>query len=150
MALEIERKFLVKSDHWRAQVGTGRLIRQGYLSANGIVTVRVRTFDDARGVLTLKGAANGLSRAEYEYDIPIEDARELLAMAGSHVLEKRRYELLAGPVTWEIDVFKGRHSGLVMAEVELQREDQSVQLPEWVGEEVSSDAAYTNAALARA
>ena len=149
MAQEIERKFLVKSDAWRAQADEGRLIRQGYLSSNSKATVRVRSFDDREAVITLKGKISGIVRPEYEYPIPIEDARELLDMAQPQVLEKRRFHVPQGELTWEIDVFEGRHQGLVIAEIELDSDTQQVELPEWLGEEVSHDERYYNATLAR-
>jgi adenylate cyclase len=150
MGREIERKFLVVSDGWRAGAIGSALLRQGYLSSNAKATVRVRTRDDAQAVLTLKGAAQGISRAEYEYEIPIADARELLGMAEPHVIEKRRYRVPHAGLTWEVDVFAGRHAGLVIAEVELTDERQAVALPEWVGAEVSHDDRYNNASLSRA
>lgn len=150
MAREIERKFLVVSDAWQAVATSSLLLRQGYLSSNAKATVRVRSKDNTRAVLTLKGPTSGLTRAEYEYDIPIADARELLAMAEPHVVEKRRYLVPDGDVIWEVDVFLGRHEGLVLAEVELDDENQSVQLPDWVGAEVTEDDRYNNASLSRA
>jgi adenylate cyclase len=149
MGVEIERKFLVVSDDWRAAAIGSTLLRQGYLSSNAKATVRVRSRDDAEAVLTLKGQVEGLTRAEYEYDIPIEDARELLAMAEPHVIDKRRYLVPFGGLMWEVDVFAGRHKGLVLAEVELDSESQGVALPDWVGEEVSRDDRYNNASLSR-
>lgn len=149
MAQEIERKFLVTGDGWTALATGSALLRQGYLSSNAKATVRVRSKDDRKAVLTLKGAAQGISRAEYEYDIPIEDARELLAMAAPHVVEKRRHVVPFGGLIWEVDVFEGRHAGLVLAEVELESEDQAVTLPDWVGAEVSTDERYFNASLSR-
>jgi adenylate cyclase len=149
MGLEIERKFLVISDGWRALAKESAALKQGYLSSNAKATVRVRTKDDRQAVLTLKGAADGLTRAEYEYSIPIEDARELLVMAEPHVIEKRRYLVPFGGLVWEVDEFSGYHAGLVLAEVELERDDQVVVLPDWVGEDVSSLDQYNNASLAR-
>lgn len=150
MAQEIERKFLVVSDMW-VRVATGsKLLRQGYLSSNAKATVRVRTRDDQEAVVTIKGATRGLSRAEYEYDIPIADGREMLSMAEPHVLEKRRHIVPFGGLIWEVDVFEGRHAGLVIAEVELESETQHVQLPDWVGREVTEDDRYYNASLSRA
>jgi adenylate cyclase len=149
MGLEIERKFLVTSDGWRALAKESAALKQGYLSSNAKATVRVRTKDDRQAVLTLKGAADGLTRAEYEYSIPIEDARELLVMAEPHVIEKRRYLVPFGGLVWEVDEFSGYHAGLVLAEVELERDDQLVVLPDWVGEDVSSLDQYNNASLAR-
>lgn len=149
MAQEIERKFLVVSDSWKAEVTGSKLLRQGYLSSNAKATVRVRTRDDNEAVVTIKGSVSGMSRAEYEYDVPVADAREMLAMAAPHVLEKRRYIVPFGGLTWEVDVFEGRHAGLVIAEVELASEDQHVELPEWVGAEVTHDDRYYNASLSR-
>jgi adenylate cyclase len=149
MAQEIERKFLVTKDSWRALVEKEHIIRQGYLSSNAKATVRIRTWDDKRAAITLKGPTKGASRAEYEYDVPMEDARELLDMSRPHVVEKRRYEVPFGGLTWEIDVFEGRHDGLVIAEVELEREDHELDLPDWVGTEVTEDDRYYNASLSR-
>lgn len=149
MAQEIERKFLVTGDGWKALVESSSLLRQGYLSSNAKATVRVRSWDDARAALTLKGRTIGMSRAEYEYEIPMEDAREMLEMARPHVLEKRRHIVPFGGLTWEVDVFEGRHAGLVLAEVELDSEDQPVDLPDWVGTEVTNDDRYFNASLSR-
>lgn len=150
MGREIERKFLVVSDGWRMAATGSALLRQGYLSSNSKATVRVRTKDDARAVLTLKGATEGISRAEYEYEIPIGDARELLDMARPNLVEKQRYLVPHGGLTWEVDVFGGRHLGLVIAEVELTDERQLVALPDWAGAEVSHDDRYNNASLSRA
>lgn len=150
MGLEIERKFLVLSDEWRLVATGSALLRQGYLSSNAKATVRVRTKDDARAVLTLKGATKGITRAEYEYDIPIDDAREMLVMAEPHVIEKRRYHVPHAGLIWEVDVFAGRHEGLVIAEVELADANQAVPLPDWAGAEVSHDDRYNNASLSRA
>ncbi|MDF2799871.1 MAG: hypothetical protein K0R85_2615 [Devosia sp.] len=146
---EIERKFLVRSDEWRSLADEGRLIRQGYLSSNAKATVRVRSLDDREAVITLKGKVAGLVRSEYEYPIPIEDARELLVMAQPQVLEKTRYHVPHDGLTWEVDVFEGRHQGLVLAEIELDSDDQKIALPGWVGKEVSDDERYYNATLAR-
>lgn len=149
MGIEIERKFLVVSDAWREAATGSALLRQGYLSSNAKATVRVRSTDDALAVLTLKGAAEGISRAEYEYAIPIEDARELLAMARPHIVEKRRHIVPFAGLNWEVDVFEGRHAGLVIAEVELTHAAQAVVLPAWVGVEVTADDRYNNASLSR-
>ena len=149
MAREIERKFLVTGDSWRALVESSSLLRQGYLSSNAKATVRVRSWDDERAALTLKGKTSGMTRAEYEYDIPMDDAREMLEMARPHVLEKRRHLVPFGGLTWEVDVFEGRHDGLVIAEVELTSEDQAVEMPDWVGTEVTDDNRYYNASLSR-
>jgi adenylate cyclase len=150
MAQEIERKFLVSDESWRVGATGSLRFQQGYLSSNSKATVRVRSKDDSRAVITLKSASRGMSRAEYEYDIPIEDARELLELAQPHVIAKTRHLVPFGGLTWEVDVFEGKLSGLVMAEVELSREDQQVELPGWAGREVTDDDRYFNASLARA
>lgn len=149
MAQEIERKFLVTGDGWKALARSSSLLRQGYLSSNAKATVRVRSWDDERAALTLKGRTSGMTRAEYEYEIPMHDAREMLEMARPHVLEKRRHLVPFGGLTWEVDVFEGRHEGMVIAEVELTSEDQTVELPDWVGTEVTDDDRYYNASLSR-
>lgn len=149
MGLEIERKFLVRSEAWREAVRSSAALQQGYLSSNSKATVRVRLFDDARAVLTLKGKAKGITRAEYEYDIPLEEGRELLELARPNVLEKRRYVVEHDGLEWEVDVFEGRHSGLVLAELELSSAEQQFSFPDWLGEEVTHDDRYFNASLAR-
>lgn len=149
MGIEIERKFLVIGDAWRAGVSASSSLRQGYLSSNSKATVRVRIVDDATAWLTLKGPASGISRAEFEYEIPLEEGRALLEMARPHVVEKRRHLVPLDGLVWEIDVFEGAHAGLVMAEVELADPDQKIVVPDWAGREVSLDDRYANASLAR-
>lgn len=147
MAIEIERKFLVKGEEWRS-LGTGVPYRQGYLLANQGKTVRVRRAGD-RGYLTIKGANQGISRQEFEYEIPLSDAEELLELCDRPLIEKTRYTMLYKGLTWEVDEFWGDNKGLIIAEVELTDPEQSVQLPDWIDREVSSDPRYFNAALAR-
>src|SRR5690554_1374946 len=149
MAIEIERKFLVISEQWKADVFKKIPMRQGYFESAPGATVRVR-IEGERAVLTIKGATVGLSRAEYEYDISMSDAREMLDLfCEGRQVQKVRHLLKAGAHTWEIDVFEGANAGLVMAEVELGRADEPVELPEWVGQEVSHDRRYRNGYLAR-
>ncbi len=149
MAEEIERKFLVAGDGWRqAATGQKRLV-QGYLSSNAKATVRIRVADDQKAVLTLKGPVDGISRAEFEYEVPLDDARQLLDLAWPNVVEKTRYLVPHGGLTWEVDVFAGAHTGLVVAEVELETVEQAIDMPDWVGREVSHDDRYANASLAR-
>ena len=150
MAQEIERKFLVVGDGWKALAESSSLLRQGYLSSNAKATVRIRSWDDAKAAVTIKGQARGMSRSEYEYDVPMADAREMLEMARPHLIEKRRHIVPFGGLTWEVDVFEGRHAGLTIAEVELEHEGQAVELPDWVGAEVTHDDRYYNASLSRA
>lgn len=144
MGIEIERKFLVRGDDWRQ--GRPSAIRQGYLCRDG-VTVRVRREDD-RGVLTLKGPSVGLTRTEFEYAIPIDDAEELLALCVDPPIEKTRHRLVHAGRTWEVDEFHGANAGLVVAEVELESEEAVVELPDWVDREVSADPRYRNSYLA--
>ena len=148
MATEIERKFLVKGDEWRSQ-GTGTLYRQGYISTQGKITVRIRVVGN-QGYLTLKGPSLGHVRAEFEYPIPIEDAQEMLdTMCDRPLIEKRRYKIKYGNLTWEVDEFAGENQGLILAEVELSKENQAVDIPDWIGEEVSHDYRYFNVNLVK-
>jgi CYTH domain-containing protein len=149
MAQEIERKFLISGDGWKSGVESSARLQQGYLSTSAKATVRVRIYDDSDAVLTLKGKPEGVSRAEFEYAIPIEDARELMEMSRPNVIEKRRYNVPFKAHTWEVDVFEGHHSGLVLAEVEMQSIEEHVELPPWIGREVSHDDRYANASLSR-
>jgi len=145
MGTEIERKFLVKEGPWREAAAD--TYRQGYLSTVKERTVRVRTIND-KGYLTVKGISVGASRLEFEYEIPVADARELLdKLCEKPLIEKQRYKLDHGGLTWEIDVFFGDNEGLIVAEVELQSEDQVFERPDWVVDEVTSDPRYYNANL---
>lgn len=148
MADEIERKFLVASNSWRASVARSMKLEQGYLAQSGGVSVRVRIRDEAEALLTLKSGGRGLVRTEYEYAIPVADARELLTLCTPHILIKRRHLVPVADLTWELDVFEGRHAGLVLAEIELDSADRPIDLPAWVGKEVTGDPRYYNAVLA--
>ncbi|HXY52824.1 MAG TPA: CYTH domain-containing protein [Terriglobales bacterium] len=146
MAKEIERKFLVKEDTWRGQ-DVGKRYRQGYLSTVKERTVRVRTVGD-KGFITIKGITVGATRSEYEYEIPVADANEILdKLCERPLIEKTRYRIPQGGLLWEIDEFEGENRGLVMAEVELKDENQFVTLPSWTGQEVTRDPRYFNANL---
>ena len=150
MGTEIERKFLVVSSAWRDDADAGTLIRQGYLSTDPDRTVRVRLRGD-RGTVTIKGRSVGARRAEFEWEIPAADATALLdTLALRPMIEKRRHLLRRGGHTWEIDVFSGANDGLVVAEVELDHEDDAVERPDWLGDEVTTDWRYSNASLVRA
>lgn len=145
MGTEIERKFLVKEGPWRE--AAAETYRQGYLSTVKERTVRVRTIND-KGYLTVKGVSVGASRLEFEYEIPVADAEQLLDnLCEKPLIEKQRYKLDHGGLTWEIDVFFGDNEGLIVAEVELQSEDQVFERPDWVVDEVTSDPRYYNANL---
>lgn len=148
MGIEIERKFLVTGNAW-LEGAEGVRCRQGYLCLGAARTVRVRTIG-GRGVLTVKGPENGLVRREYEYDIPLADAREMLeTVCEKPLIVKDRYRVVHAGFVWEVDRFHGENSGLVVAEVELAHPGQHVPLPDWVGREVSGDPRYFNASLVR-
>ncbi len=147
MPVEIERKFLVKSDAWRKTAGIGRRFCQGHISKGSLSSVRVRRAAD-QAYLTVKGARIGIARAEFEYDIPVEHAEEMLqSLCAKPLLEKTRYCVIYDDVTWEIDVFAGPAEGLVVAEVELSSVDQEVSMPEWIGVEVTNDPRYRSSSI---
>jgi CYTH domain-containing protein len=151
MAKEIERKFLVVGDAWRAGAAPGIAYRQGYLSAGSDAgcTVRVR-LGGGRAYLTVKGPAAGAARDEYEYPIPPADAAEMLErLCAGGTVEKVRHLVPFAGRTWEVDEFGGENAPLVVAEVEIECEDAAVRLPPWLGAEVTDDPRYTNAALGR-
>ena len=148
MGMEIERKFLVVGDGWRKEA-VGSTYRQGYIRTQGQATVRVRIAGQT-GYLTLKGPTQGLSRLEFEYEIPVTDADQLLQeLCDRPLIEKVRYRILYGGLPWEVDEFNGDNEGLVLAEVELDTPDQPIDYPPWIGQEVSHDARYFNANLAQ-
>lgn len=145
---EIERKFLVRSDDWRKDA-KGVPCRQGYLCADENLVVRVRLLGN-RAYLTIKGPKTGLSCPEYEYPLPLAEARQILErICPRPHIEKIRYTLHVRGAKWDIDEFQRENEGLVVAEVELECEDQSVELPEWVGRDISFDSKYRNVNLAR-
>lgn len=147
MGTEIERKFLLKDDAWRKDA-SGQAYRQGYLSTDKERTVRVRVVG-TQAMLTIKGMTHGIRRVEFEYPIPLADADGLLELCHRPLIEKTRYRVEHDGLVWEIDEFHGENAGLVVAEVELERESQAVTLPPWIGEEVSDDPRYFNSNLAR-
>lgn len=154
MATEIERKFLVKADALPGlldSAGEGKRLVQGYIETVGHTAVRVRLAGDA-AFLTIKGPSDaaGMTRAEFEYAIPPEDADAMLgSLCGKSQVEKVRYKLPIEHHVWEIDVFSGANTGLVLAEVELQDAAETVNLPEWVGAEVTGQVRYYNSELSR-
>ena len=146
MAKEIERKFLVAHQAWRESVNTIHVYRQGYLSYDSERTVRVRA-TEVTGYLTIKGITEGLTRDEFEYEIPLADALALLQLCERPAVEKKRYIVPNGAHVWEVDVFEGVNEGLVVAEIELGSEDEAFDKPNWLGNEVSGDRKYSNSEL---
>jgi adenylate cyclase len=146
MGQEIERKFLVSDDSWRG-VGAARRMVQGYLSLDPERTVRVRIAGD-QAWLTIKGATNGCTRVEHEFEVPVAAAEGMLALCLPGVIEKTRHEIRVGGHVWEVDEFHGANAGLVVAEIELGEEAEGFVKPEWLGEEVTEDPRYYNASLA--
>lgn len=149
MAVEVERKFLVVGDGWRSAVTSATRIVQGYLAQTDSATVRVRVKGE-RGFITIKGPSQGISRSEFEYEVPRDDALAMLdAMAQGPVIDKVRHLVPVGGHTWEVDVFAGDNAPLVMAEVELSAPDEAFVRPDWAGQDVSDDPRYFNVNLAR-
>ncbi len=146
MAVEIERKFLVTRDDFLDVPSV--LIQQAYLTRDPRRTVRVRVSGE-KGWLTVKGEWCGASRPEFEYSIPLGDARQLIALCLPSCVEKRRFLVSHGNHVWHVDQFLGKNSGLVLAEVELQSEEEVFQLPEWIDREVTGDDRYQNSHLSR-
>jgi adenylate cyclase len=150
MPVEIERKFLVRSDDWRGDAGPGQRFCQGHLAKDGQASVRVRRASD-KAYLTVKGSRSGITRAEFEYEIPVEHAEEMLeTLCVRPLLEKTRYCVVHDGLTWEVDVFSGPADGLVVAEIELSAADQPVSMPGWVGPEVTDDPRYRSSAIVKA
>ncbi|MDO9415259.1 CYTH domain-containing protein [Pararhizobium sp.] len=148
MAKEIERKFLVASDGWRAAADDGATLRQAYIAAMEDRSVRVRIKNDNSARMTVKIGRNALVRDEFEYDIPLPDAEELCALAIGIVIRKTRYRVSHEGFVWEVDVYDGAYSGLVVAEVEMRSADDDPSLPDWLGVEVTGDHRYSNQSLA--
>jgi adenylate cyclase len=148
MAKEIERKFLVRTDAWRAKAESKSVFKQGYIASMDDRSVRVRILDGVKARLTIKIGRSSLIRDEFEYDIPVSDADELMLSAIGLVIEKTRYRVPHGGFIWEVDVFAGVHRGLIIAEVEMTSESDDPDLPAWLGREVTGDFRYSNQALA--
>ncbi len=145
MATETERKFLVDPGKWTPCV-KGTQLKQAYLSLAPNPTVRIRIAED-KAFLTIKGRSETISRPEFEYEIPVADASEMLKLAISEPVEKIRYEVMHQGCLWEVDVFSGKNNGLILAEIELESEDQNFTIPDWILEEVSYDGRYYNSFL---
>ena len=144
MAKEIERKFLVASEGWRSAADRGTRLLQAYVVTMDDRSARVRLMDDERAKLTIKISNGSMTRDEFEYDIPVADARDLMSKAIGLVIEKTRYEVQHRGFVWEVDVYGGAHEGLVIAEVELSAEGDTPDLPSWLGTEVTGDPHYSN------
>lgn len=150
MAYEIERKFLVKSNAFIEQAISKEYIVQAFLNRHEDRTVRIRIKND-KAFLTIKGKSNseGTVRKEWEYEISVADAKEILEICESGVIEKHRYLISVGKHTFEVDVFEGENQGLVVAEVELESEEEVFDKPSWLGEEVTGNKAYYNSQLSK-
>jgi len=147
MGLEIERKFLVNHEKWAvAEKPKAEFYRQGYLLTDPNKTIRVRA-TDTKGFMTIKGKSEGATRAEFEYEIPKEEAIQLLDMFAVSDLTKYRYKVIFAEKLWEVDVFLDENEGLIVAEIELSSEDESFELPEWAAEEVTGEKKYYNSNL---
>lgn len=148
MAKEIERKFLVASDGWRELADKGTQLRQAYVVTMDDRSVRVRIHGNKWARLTIKIGKSALVRNEYEYDVSMDDAKEMLTQAVGVVIEKRRFRVPHKGFTWEVDVYEGALEGLVVAEVEMKRETDLPALPAWLGREITGDRRYSNQSLA--
>ena len=145
MPLEIERKFLVDTQKWNPTAEGTRLV-QAYLSIDPNPTVRIRIAGE-KAFVTIKGRSETISRPEYEYQIPVDEAQQMMLLAISNPVEKIRYEIMHENFLWEVDVFSGKNEGLVIAELELKSENQTFPRPDWLSTEVSGDRRYYNSFL---
>lgn len=149
MAIEIEHKFLLINDEWRPCVSRSVQFRQGYLSSEPTTSIRIRTCGD-QAWINIKSATIGNQRSEYEYEIPFQDADEILStLCHKPLIEKTRHFVLYGNHTWEIDEFEGDNEGLIVAEIELDHAEEKFDLPDWIGAEVTQDLRYYNNNLSR-
>lgn len=147
MPLEIERKFLVRKELWQqCDKHSGELFRQGYLLTDPTKTIRVRQTSE-KGFITIKRISVGATRAEYEYEIPVSEAEELLNHFAGSELSKNRFKILFEGKLWEVDEFLGDNEGLIVAEIELQSEEEIFSIPNWVDIEVTSEEKYYNSSL---
>lgn len=147
MKFEIERKYLLNQDKWaNYEKPKGEFYRQGYILKDPAKTVRVR-LTDSNAYITIKGSVEGISRLEYEYEIPQADAKDLLDHFCSSELSKTRYKIPYEGKVWEVDEFYGENEGLVLAEIELESEDESYRLPDWISMDVTGDIRYYNSRL---
>lgn len=148
MPKEIERKFLVATDKWRKKADAGKTMRQAIIFSDGNRSLRIRSIDGKKARLTLKIGISGMTRHEFEYDVPYADADELLQLANGTMIVKTRYEVPHDKHVWEVDVYEGRLEGLIIAEVEMKSETENPELPSWLGREVTGDKRFSNQSLA--
>lgn len=148
MAKEIERKFLVRSNDWKPKASKGSMIEQAYIMVMDGRNMRIRIRDRDRATLTIKSGGKGMTRDEFEFDVPVQKARELLVLKIGNIIEKTRYKVKHAGFTWEIDVYDGALKGLTVAEVELNSEKEKPEIPGWIGEELTGNSAYSNQTLA--
>jgi len=147
MGVEIERKFLVRSEAWRREVQRSDPMVQGYLAETGTCSIRVR-LDGDNAWLNFKGLTLGTRRTEFEYAVPVEDARQMLDLyCGARTIAKTRHHVRHGDHDWEIDEFEGANAGLIVAEIELAAVNEPFDSPDWIGREVTDDARYYNIRL---
>ena len=147
MSFEIERKFLVRDEEWRPSATSQTTIRQAYLASGAKSSIRIRIKGNSVATLTVKSRPVDLRRLELEYPIPVLEAEALMQLRQGSIIEKVRYIVPCGALSWEIDVFSGENSGLVIAEIELRDEHQAVELPSWIGTEVTGHQQYYNSTL---
>jgi CYTH domain-containing protein len=146
LGIEIERKFLVKSDEWKS-LGKRIFYQQGYLLIDKNRTIRIRVIEE-KGFVTIKGSVSGISRSEYEYQIPVEEAKVILeTLCVKPIISKYRTKIKLNNLVWEVDEFIDENEGLVLAEVELENENQKIDIPSWIGDEVTGDIKYYNSML---
>jgi adenylate cyclase len=147
MGFEIERKFLVRDDAWRSQVADRVAIRQAYLATDGKASVRIRIRDNVAATLSVKSRPASLRRLELEFPVPVLEAEAMIGLRHGAVIEKVRHLVPHGDLTFEVDIFSGENEGLIIAEIELQAEDQEFALPDWIGAEITGQLQYYNSAL---
>lgn len=147
MSFEIERKFLVRDDGWRAQVTKRIAIRQAYLATDGKASVRIRIRDNESATLGVKSRSASLRRLELEFPVSVLEAEAMIGLRHGAVIEKVRYLVPHGDLTFEVDVFSGENEGLIIAEIELRDEHQQIALPDWIGPEITGQPQYYNSAL---
>lgn len=148
MPLEIERKYLVVNEIWREHAVSQRRLRQFYLAQTDKAVVRVRVDDGHHAMLTIKSAAPGLSRQEYEYPLPVADAEAMMPLRRGSILEKTRFHVRHAGRVWEIDVYAGENTGLILAEIEIESEDAVVERPDFIGREVTGEPDFYASRLA--